>query len=595
MNIKIAKNLFLLFFVLLVNQLIAQQPISFKASTDAKQVVVGGYFEVSFTLENAQGQDFQPPVFKDFNVVSGPSQSISTSSFNGNWSRTLTYSYELRPKRIGKFKIGPASINAGGKKYTTKPFQVEVVKGKNNTATTQEELLKQIETQIYIKAIPSSIDARVGEQIILDYKIFTTKQVESYSPANEIDYAGFFAEELGSYNSELVKEVIDGIQYTTKIIKKVALFPQQAGILEILPLKMQIGVASPNQNKRKRRSFFSRPELIRIQVSSELLNINVREFPDNPPASFSGAVGHYSITAKTNSRQINTNDAFSIQLTVRGDGDLKQVQAPDLMLGDSFEIVDTKVVAENALVAQQGRFVGAKVFDYLISPKYAGQFQLRPKFTYYDVDSLAYTTLGSEPLAINILQGDQSKAVIPKSDEAIAAIRGIVKTANWKKKSTSLFGSPLFFILMGLPFLLLGGAYFYKKRQFKLSNVDAEALRRQRANKVALKRLETANSFLNENKSRQFYDEVSRAMLDYVSDKLNIPFSKMSKDNVRDKLLELNVSETPIQQFIHVIKTSEMALFAGKDNSESMQEVYAQAVEVVSGVESEIGNEEKNN
>ena len=539
MSIKYAKNIFLMFFVLLVNQLVAQQPITFTADTDAKQIVVGGYFEVNFTLENAQGQNFQPPTFKDFNLLSGPSQSISTSSFNGKWSRTLTYSYNLQPKRIGKFTVGRASIEAGGKKYTTKPFLVEVVKGKNNTATTQEELRKQIETQIYIKAIPSSIDARVGEQIILDYKIYTTKQVESYSPVNELDYAGFFAEELGSYNSELVKEVIDGIQYTTKIIKKVALFPQQAGILEIPPLRMQVGVASPNQNQKRRRSFFSRPELIRIQVSSELLNINVREFPDNPPASFSGAVGHYSITAKTNSRQINTNDAFSIQLTVRGDGDLKQVQAPDLMLGDSFEIFDTKVVAENALVAQQGRFVGAKVFDYLITPKYAGQFRLRPKFTYYDVDSLRYITLESEPLAIAIAQGDRSKAVIPKDDEAIASIRGIVKTSNWKKKSSSLFGSPLFFILMGLPLLLLGGAYFYKKRQLELSNLDPEALRRERANKVALKRLETANSFLKENKSRQFYDEVSRAMLDYVSDKLNIPFSKMSKDNVRDKLLSL--------------------------------------------------------
>ena len=228
---------------MLVNQLVAQQPITFTAGTDAKQIVVGGYFEVNFTLENAQGQNFQPPTFKDFNLLSGPSQSISTSSFNGKWLRTLTYSYNLQPKRIGKFTVGRASIEAGGKKYTTKPFLVEVVKGKNNTATTQEELRKQIETQIYIKAIPSSIDARVGEQIILDYKIYTTKQVESYSPVNELDYAGFFAEELGSYNSELVKEVIDGIQYTTKIIKKVALFPQQAGILEIPPLRMQVGLS----------------------------------------------------------------------------------------------------------------------------------------------------------------------------------------------------------------------------------------------------------------------------------------------------------------------------------------------------------------
>ena len=590
MSIKHAKNIILFICVLVSTGLLAQQPITFTASTDARQVVVGGYFEVSFTLENGQGKNFQPPAFKNFNVLSGPNQSISTSSFNGKWSRTLTYSYNLQPKKIGKFKVGAASIIADGKKYTTKPLQVEVVKGKNNTATTQEELKEQIETQIYIKAIPSSIEARVGEQIILDYKIYTSQQVENYNPVNELDYAGFFAEELRSYNSQVIKEVIDGVQYSTKVIKKVALFPQQAGILEIPPLRMQVAVASPNQTKR-RRSIFSYPDLIRIQVSTEMLNINVRDLPDNPPTSFSGAVGRYSMQAKTNSRQINTNDAFSVQLSVSGDGDLKLVQAPDLMLGDSFEIFDTKVVDENALVPRQGRFVGKKIFDYLITPKYPGQFKLKPKFTYYDVDSLRYITLESEPLAIAIAQGDQSKAVIPKDEEVTATLRGIATTASWQKKSTPIFGSPLFYILLGLPLLLLGGAYFYKRHQFKLSNVDTEALRRQRANKVALKRLETANTFLKENKSRQFYDEVSRAMLDYVSDKLNIPFSKMSKDNVRDKLLELKVSETPIQQFIHIIKTSEMALFAGKDNSSAMQEVYEQAVEVVSGVEAELLNE----
>ena len=587
MNLRYLGNIILLFFILLTQSLSAQQPVKFTASTDARQVVVGGYFEISFTLENAQGKNFQPPAFKNFKLLSGPSQSISTSSFNGKWSRTLTYSYEFQPIKTGKFTIGSATIEAGGKKYKTKPISIEVVKGKNNPATTQKEFEEQIETQIYVKAVPSSIEARVGEQIILNYKIYTTKQVESYNPVNELDYAGFFAEDLHSYNSQVVKEVIDGVQYSTKIIKKVALFPQQAGILEIPPLRMQVAIASPNQRKR-RRSIFSYPDLVRIQVSTEMLNINVRDLPANPPASFSGAVGHYSMEAKTNSRQINTNDAFSVQLSITGDGDLKLVQAPDLMLGDSFEIFDTKVVGENALVAQQGRFVGKKIFDYLITPKYPGQFKLNPKFTYYDVDSLRYVTLTSEPLAISIAQGDQSKASIPKNEEATATLRGIAKTANWQNKSTPIFGSPLFYILLGLPLFLLGGAYFYKRHQFKLSNVDTEALRRQRANKVALKRLETANSFLKENKSRQFYDEVSRAMLDYVSDKLDIPFSKMSKDNVRDKLLELKVSETPIQQFIHIIKTSEMALFAGKDNSSAMQEVYEQAVEVVSGIEAEL-------
>lgn len=566
----------------------AQNNISFSASTDARQVVLGGYFEIIFTLENAQGKNFQPPKFNGFNVLSGPNQSISTTSVNGQWSRTLSYSYNLQPKKVGKFTIGPGSIDVNGKTYKTKSVSVEVVKGKNNTATTQSELEEQVESQIYIKAIPSTIDAWAGQQIILDYKIYTSRQVENYKVLTESTYPGFFAEPMSFYDGRVVKEVIDGVQFSTKVIKRVGLFPQRAGILEIEPLQMQVAVVSPNQPKR--RSIFSFPEVMRVNVKSDLVNINVKPLPSGAPASFSGAVGNYEMSAKTMSRQITTNDAFSVQLTIRGDGDLKQVQAPDLMLGDSFEIFDAKVVHEKPLRETGGSFYGEKVFDYLVTPKHPGRFKIQPQFTYFDPDSVSYVTLKSNAPAIAVAKGDQSKAVIPKSEPTTAVLNGIKKVTHFEKPSGSFWGTPLFWILLGLPLLGLGGVYFYKQRQLKLSNIDPEVLKRQRANKVALKRLETANQFFKDNKSRDFYDEISRAMLGYVSDKLNIPFSKMSKNNVKEKLESLKVSDALIEKFIHIIKTSEMALFAGKDNSAAMQEVYQEAVEVVTGVEGELIN-----
>lgn len=574
-----------LLFPILVH---AQQGITFVAETDARQIIVGGYFEVSFTLSNAQGTDFSPPAFTNFKVLSGPSQSISTSSFNGKWTKTISYSYNLQPKKIGKFTISPATILANGKKMTTRPLTVEVVQGKNNTAKTQQELEAQIEEQIYIKTIPSIIDVYVGQQIVMDYKIYTSRQVENYKLLEESNYPGFYAEELNTYSESVVKEVIDGVQFSTKVINKMALFPQQAGILDIDPLQFQVSVPSPNQRQR-RRGFFSYPNLVHFEISTEPISINVRSLPPDAPASFSGAVGNYSMKARINSRQINTNDAFSLQLTVQGDGDLKQVQAPDLMLGDSFEIFDTKVVRENALVESRGRFIGEKVFDYLITPKQKGLFKMQPRFSYFNTDSLKYITLTTaEPLALSVLQGDNSKANIEKIVEPEATLRDIKTTATWENPSRSFLGTPLFWILLGLPLLVLGGAFLYKQRQLKLSNTDPNIRKQQLANKIALKRLETAKQLLSENKSRAFYDEISRAMLVYVSDKLNIPFSKMSKNNVKEKLESLKVSEAPIEKFIHIINTSEMALFAGKDNSSSMQEVYQEALDVVSGVEAEI-------
>ncbi|MEM9820257.1 MAG: BatD family protein, partial [Bacteroidota bacterium] len=256
--------LFLYCFPLLIW---GQGTVTFTASADAKQVVLGGYFEVSFTLSNANGGNFQAPSFKDFNVLGGPSQSISTTSINGQWSRTLTYSYTLQPKRVGNFAIGPATIEVKGKRLKSRSIKIGVVKGKNSNATTQEDLVGQLEDQIFIKVEPQTLDAYVGQQVLVDYKIYTTREVESYNLLEESDYPGFYAQDVRRYNARVIREVIDGVQYSTKVLKRVALFPQQAGILDIEPMKMQVAIVAEQQPRR--RSFFSTPNLTRLQLKTE--------------------------------------------------------------------------------------------------------------------------------------------------------------------------------------------------------------------------------------------------------------------------------------------------------------------------------------
>jgi hypothetical protein len=113
-------------------------------------------------------------------------------------------------------------------------------------------------------------------------------------------------------------------------------------------------------------------------------------------------------------------------------------------------------------------------------------------------------------------------------------------------------------------------------------------VRTKKANKVAVKRLKLAGKLLSENKKDAFYDEVLKALWGYISDKLNIPVSKLSKDNIEEKLTDYGVDDDLIRNFIDALNECEFARFAPGDESQAMDKVYATALEVISKMENSI-------
>ena len=260
--------------------LVAQ--VSFEASTDAKQVVENGYFQITFTLNNASGADFRSPPFKDFKVLNGPSRSMSTTIINGKASQKLAYSYALQPKSIGKFTIAPATIKVNGKVLKSNAVSVEVIKASaaSKSATEADEL--------FVKAEIDTSEIYVGQQLVVDYKLYTTVNIENYDIAYESDYPGFFATDIRRFDSRAIREVVDGVQYTTKILKRIALFPQQTGLLTIDPMTIRLGVVV---GQRRPSSFFFNSQIKPVNVQTNELEINVKPLPDPVPPTFSGAVG----------------------------------------------------------------------------------------------------------------------------------------------------------------------------------------------------------------------------------------------------------------------------------------------------------------
>ncbi|HMQ46672.1 MAG TPA: BatD family protein [Saprospiraceae bacterium] len=572
---KRTKKATLLFLLLLSHaSAFSQGNVAFFAETDARQVVKNSYFDVSFTLQNANGSNFISPAFQDFIIVAGPSRSTRTTMVNGVMSQSMSFIYTLQPRKTGKFTLGPASIEVKGKRLKTNSITIEVVEG------------KEAEQEVFIVAELSTEKAWVGQQVILDYKLYTSVDIESFNILEESDYQGFFAQDVRRFDGRVIKEVINGVQYVTKVLKRVALFPQQAGQLTISPLNVQLGILK--DGGARRRSFFSTPEVRRMPISTEAVSLEVRSLPADSPPVFSGAVGSFQMTAAVSQDRVTTDDAITLTLAIAGDGDIKRVQAPALEIPEGLELYDPKILDESFYESGTS-FAGKKVFEYILLPKTAGEYQISPAFSYFDPDSAQYVVVQNEPIALSVRPGINNSAAVEKTDpgskQSITELQAIKSDTELSQMGRSFFASPLFWILGLLPFALLAGWQLFKQWQFQKGQISQEETRFRQAKKTAQKRLAQAEAYQKAGESRSFYDEISKALFGYLCDKLHIPLSGLNKANVAARLRSEGFSETLIEQLMEVFQKCELALFAGKSDEVGMAAVYEKASDAISKLE----------
>ena len=576
------KQLYFLFFLVSFPILLLGQEVTFTATPDVNRIVENDYFTVTYTITNANWTQFTPPQVRGLTQAGNPAQKSSTSIINGRATSSKSVVYNYKTKKAGKFTFKPATAIVNGKKMKSNSFTIEVVKGKKPA-----EDDPNVGEQFFVRAEASTTEARIGQQITIDYKLYTKIGIESYDMGVDPDYKGFYAQDIRRFSYGTKREELNGEMYTTKVFKRVALYPQQAGLLTVEPLSLRLGISQ--QSSGRRRSFFFN-EVKYMPYVVDSVQINVKPFPvDSTPPSFSGAVGRYQMQASIDKRNMSTDDALTITMAIQGNGDLKRIQSPKLDLGEKFDVYDPSILEEKSSESN-GELIGRKVFEYQALPLEPGTYSVQPQFTYYDIDSSRFITLAVEPTTLTVKKGRKRKAssIVKKDDEAKAEFFPIQETTSLSEQGKFFFGSPLFWILAALPFVVLGGAVIYRNQQIKNGSIDLTLLKSQKAQKVATEKLAQAEHFMKENNSKGFYDEVSKASFGYVCDKLNIPLSELSKANVQEKLQSLNVTQQHIDDFIKNIKTCEMALFAGMDNSAAMQETYLSAKEVIVKIEEEL-------
>lgn len=595
----------------------ADGKVSFTA-TAPDAIAVGDQFRLSYTVTTQNVRDFRAPSIKGFDVLMGPSRSQQNSVqiINGQTTSTssITFTYILMANTEGSFTIPGATITADGNQLVSNSVQIKVLPadqasagtssgnsggGKQSGGTSRASSGTAVSnSDLFITATASKTTVYEQEAFLLTYKIYTLVDLRMFDNVKLPDFKGFHSQEVELPNDRRWGlEHYKGRNYQTTVYRQFVLFPQQSGKLTIDAARFDASIAKATQAVDPFEAFFnggSNYVEVKKTIMTPQLTINVNPLPAGKPADFSGGVGEFNITSSINSTNVKTNDAVTVKIVISGTGNLKLLSNPEIKFPEDFEVYDPKV--DNKFRLTSSGLSGNKVIEYLAIPRTAGTYKIPAvKFSYFDINSRSYKTLTTEEYELHVEKGAGNAAqtianFTNKEDLKILNedIRYIKQNdVTLSQKGDFFFGSLTYWLLYLIPGVAFIVFFIIYRKQIA-ANANVAKMRTKKANKVAVKRMKQAGKLLADNKKDLFYDEVLKALWGYISDKLNIPVSRLSKDNIVEELRNYGVSDALIEEFLDTLNNCEFARFAPGDDNQAMDKLYSASLEVISKMENSI-------
>ena len=593
----------------IVTAVVLQAQTSIQVQTH-NVVAADEHFNVTFIIEgDAKISDFTWSPGEDFQLLWGPQQGRSSSVqiINGKTTKSVqtTYSYLLRPVKTGKFTIPQATAKAKGAVITSQPVSVEVVASNSSgSAQAQQQPQQQQQRQrqtagvrdgdIFLTLDLNRTNVVVGEPIVATIKLWQRVNIAGFESAEFPNFNGFWSQEVEApTNIEFTRETYEGQIYNSALLRKFVLIPQQEGTVTISPAELVclVNIRVSSGGNSIFDGFFDDYTTIRKRVVSKPVNVKVSPLPAGAPSTFAGGVGKFTMTAKMSKDSLKTHEAASLIITLSGTGNISLLEAPKVVLPPDMELYDTKVSEK----IDKGGCNGSKTYEYPFIPRSYGDFTIEPiKYTYYDVNASKYVTLETQPISFYVEKGKEFEnagvvvgGVNQKDVRNLGSdIRFInTKDADLQSRGDFLVGSVLFWVIeLGL--ILLAVVCWFAFRKLAARRADVVGSKNRKATKMAMKRLQLAGTFLKQNLYTAFYEELHKALLGFISDKLNFPVAELSKENIAEAMKNGNVEEKHIESFISLLDACEFARYSPSAGYEAMSAHYDAALDVISSIDS---------
>ncbi len=572
------------FCISLLSLTLFAQQAELSVSVSKNKLGLNQRLRIEYSINKQGADNFTAPDFKDFDVIQGPSQSVSQSWINGKVSFSQSYSYILKPKRRGELIIQPANIKINGRTIDSKMMKVIVTEpiAEPDNPNDPDYIAEQ---NIHLVAEISKSRPFVGEGIYVEYRLYVSENVSVYdtSVTEAPQYNGFWNQEIKINGFPVKMGKYNGENYRYIVLQKAYLIPTKTGRLTIDPMKMDIVIGVPTG----RADFFGNviTKNIKKEFASVKKVVSPKSLPlEGKPENFTGAVGNFNFDVSLSKEILKANESSQIKVAVSGKGNLKLFELPTVQTPKELEIYQPER-QENVRVGSNG-LSGSFSDTYTIVPQFKGKYKIpNISFSYFNPDTEKYSTLFTNDLYVNVTEG---KEVVTSNDTNTIEKKNIVSsgknfryiennTTLVKKDDSDFYKSYLFYVLLILPLVLIPIGILIAKNNEK-RNSDVTGRKQRKAERLAKKYLSEAQKLIG--KKEAFYEALERALHNYLKAKLGVETADISKENITIILLKRNVKETNVKQFIDVLKASDFARYTPVTNTEMKQE-YERAKQVI--------------
>ena len=552
-------------YALLLNSSLIIAQVNFEATVSKNKLGLNERLRIDFVM-NENGDNFTPPNFENFQIIGGPNQSIKTSYVNGEQNFSKTFSYFLKPLKKGKLIIYQATVTIDGQEYKSLPVEVNVtnsVKGANSNSDNEYFDDDNIE----LIASVSKSSPYINEPITIVYKLYYKSpiNVSNASESEAPKYKDFFTQNIKIPQLKVDRETYKGQIYNVVDWKKVVLYPQRDGNLEISPLSLNLVLDFPTN----KRDFFG--NIIYDQASKIITTgskiITVRKLPDNgKPKNFSGAVGQFEFDIILNKNSLKASESFQAKVKVTGQGNLKLFDLPNLMVPASMELYEPER-KENVKTNLSG-MSGTIENIYTIVPKYQGKFPIQElEFSYFDPLEKTYKTVKSQKLNIDVFEGptlssnNNENIVLPVSE----SFKFIKKENNFTIINKEQFSNTsTYYILLSIPVLsLLSFIIFYSLPKRKELNNYEKIKKVYKQIKINLNNAEKSIGNKDE-----FYDLVEKAIYNCLKARFSIETNKLNKESIKKQMILEGISIDKIKIILKLVESCERARYSNSSDYE---------------------------
>jgi hypothetical protein len=559
----LVKKIFILFLSL--NSLFLSAQVNFEASVSKSKLALNERLRVDFVM-NQNGDNFSPPEFDNFQIIGGPNQSIKTSYVNGERRFSKTYSYFLQPIKKGRLKINQASIEIDGEIYKSLQIEVLITDSVQQPSDTITQYYN--DDDIELRALISKRSPYLNEPITVVYKLYYKAPI-NISDARETEtpkFKDFWSQTIKIPQLKVQREIYKGQNYNVVEWRKVVLYPQKIGQLEISPLSLNLVLDVPTD----KRDFFGNVIYDQTSqlISTGMRRITVKDLPQiGKPNSFSGAVGKFEFDVILNKNSLRATESFMAELKVKGNGNLKLFDLPDILVPNSMELFEPE--REELINTNLSGMNGSVSKFFTVIPRFQGNFPIEEvEFSYFDPEIEKYKILKSPRLTIDVYDGPVvTNAIINENSNIISSndsFRFIKINANLREvKSDIFFQSKFFYVTVTTPFVLLLSLLLFKtyKKNRKESSSELIRIQEKQINKM----IESAKKSIGD--KVLFYDKIEKAIIKSLIVKFSIKMESLNKEKIEQIGEEKGLNKDDILLIIKLIENCEKAKYSRSSDS----------------------------